>query len=205
MKFNLGTKEKLIIAIALVNLIILLPLVAVPLYYNNSLAAAIVYNVYGPTCHQYIERSLCFFNSNNSWSLGECIENTSAHPIVKTLYTMSKLNYSGPFFYDKANIGADRSEAVYYDGKTGYKMPACSRDFGIYLGAFIGIILFVIIGKRFGVVSLPVYLVFLVPLVIDGFAQLLLNYESTNLIRVMTGLIAGSASTIALLSLMFNK
>jgi uncharacterized membrane protein len=84
-------------------------------------------------------------------------------------------------------------------------MPACSRDFGIYLGAFIGIVLFVIIGKRFGVVSLPIYLLFLVPLAIDGFAQLLFSYESTNLVRVATGLLAGSASTIALLSLMFNK
>jgi len=204
MKINFDTKAKLILAMALVNLIILVPLIAVPLYCSNGLASTIIYNIYGPTCHQYIGRSLCFFNSNNSWSLGECIKGNS-HPVVKTLYTMSKLNYSGPFFYDKAEVGLNRAEAVYYDDKVGYKMPACSRDFGIYLGAFIGIILFVLIGKKFGVVSLPVYLAFLVPLVIDGVSQLLFNYESTNAIRVATGLLAGAASTIALLSMMFNK
>ena len=205
MKINLEIKEKIILAIALINLLILLPLMAVPLYYDNGFAATVIYDVYGPTCHQYIERSLCFFNSKDgSWSLGECIDDDS-HPLVKTLFTMSKLNYSGPFFYSKADIGLNRAEAVYYGEKTGYKMPVCSRDFGIYLGAFIGIIIFVLIGKRLGVVSLPVYLVFLAPLVIDGFSQLLLNYESTNTIRIITGLIAGAASTIALLSLMFNK
>lgn len=50
-----------------------------------------------------------------------------------------------------------------------------------------------------------VYGLFLVPLVIDGFAQLLTGYESTNTIRMVTGLIAGGASGVELLALIYPR
>jgi len=205
MKIELDTRARIVIMMVLINLAILLPLVLVPLYHNNGAAAAIVYNVYGPTCHQYISRSLCFFRSDDgSWGMGDCIAENS-HPTVETRFTMAKLNYSGPFFYSREEIGINRAEVVHYEGKTGYKMPACARDFGIYSGTLMGILLFLAIGKRFGVVSLPVYLAFLAPLAIDGASQMVFSYESSNMIRIATGLVAGAASTIALLSMMFNS
>jgi uncharacterized membrane protein len=113
------------------------------------------------------------------------------------------MNYSGPFFFDRGEIGVNRADVVFYNDKIGFKMPVCARDFGIYLGSLVGMALFLV--WRVKPMSLWVYGIFILPLLIDGFAQLLTGYESTNMIRLVTGLIAGIASGVELLALIYPR
>lgn len=73
-----------------------------------------------------------------------------------------------------------------------YQLPVCSRCQGIYLGYIIGIL------------YTNWLFIFLLPLTyIDGFIQLKTNYTSTNLRRLITGMISGVA-TIQLLKLIIH-
>ena len=75
------------------------------------------------------------------------------------------------------------------------QMPFCARDVGIFAGLTIGFTY--ALGRRIEL-TLPLILLSLVPIGIDGTVQLLTDYESTNTKRVITGLIAGGATGIAL-------
>ena len=204
MEEELSVFWKIAAVLIVLDAAILLPLVIVPLYADHKTITTAVYMLYSPTCHQYIERSYCFFESNVSWGFGECIEN-GTHPMMVTEFTPSRMNYSGPFVFSKGEIGVNRADVVFYNDRIGFKMPVCARDFGIYLGSLIGMAIFLALRNRIGPMGLPVYILFLLPLVVDGFAQLLTGYESTNLIRLVTGLLAGGASGVALLSLIYPK
>ncbi|DAC30243.1 MAG TPA: DUF2085 domain-containing protein [Candidatus Poseidoniales archaeon] len=96
------------------------------------------------------------------------------------------------------------------------QMPVCARDVGIFMGFFMGSLFFRIRGyNRWSVRDtflsvfdddsiesvylndgrLRLMILFLalgiVPMAVDGFTQLLTVYESTNIIRVITGFMAG--------------
>ena len=75
------------------------------------------------------------------------------------------------------------------------QMPFCTRDVGIFAGLMIGFTY--ALGRRIEL-TLPLILLSLVPIGIDGTVQLLTDYESTNIRRVVTGLIAGGVTGIAL-------
>ncbi|MCU0851790.1 MAG: DUF2085 domain-containing protein [Thermoplasmata archaeon] len=75
----------------------------------------------------------------------------------------------------------------------GNQMPFCARDVGIFVGVAVG----------FGVASFIRYkihpliaLAGLVPIAIDGGLQAVTSYESNNILRVVTGLIAGLALSL---------
>lgn len=96
------------------------------------------------------------------------------------------------------------------------QMPVCARDVGIFMGFFMGALFFRMRGYNRWTVRdsflsvfdddsvksvylndsrLRLMLLFLalgiVPMAVDGFTQLLTVYESTNIIRVITGFMAG--------------
>ena len=80
------------------------------------------------------------------------------------------------------------------------QMPFCARDLGLFVGLAAG----------FGIVTFyrykihPVLLVAgLAPMALDGGLQLLTDYESTNLLRVVTGTIAGLATALFLAHMLF--
>jgi len=91
------------------------------------------------------------------------------------------------------------AKVVYYIGDVNChqksQMPFCARDVGIFAGLAIGFTY--ALGRRIEL-TLPLILLSLVPIGIDGTVQLLTDYESTNIRRVVTGLIAGGATGIAL-------
>lgn len=130
---SLSVFRKIATVFVIINLIVLIPLLAVPLYVNNDTAATAIYMIYSPTCHQYISRSYCFFDAESGWGFGDCIED-GTNPSVATEFTPSKRNYSGIFHFNRMDIGSNRADVVYYTDRIGFKMPVCTRDFGIYLG-----------------------------------------------------------------------
>ena len=75
------------------------------------------------------------------------------------------------------------------------QMPFCARDVGIFAGLAIGFTY--ALGRRIEL-TLPMILLSLIPIGIDGTVQLLTDYESTNIKRVITGFIAGATTGIAL-------
>ena len=90
------------------------------------------------------------------------------------------------------------SERSYY--LNGNQMPFCSRDEGIFLGLVIGTTLAIITRYEIKVIY---FILGIVPIGVDGLAQLLTDYESTNPIRLITGMLAGVV--VALLVSMFIR
>jgi uncharacterized membrane protein len=82
----------------------------------------------------------------------------------------------------------------------GVRMPICARCTAIYGGLILGSLLFrlspAIQEKRARIVAA----VGLLPMAIDGVTQLIRVRESTNLLRVETGLVAGMAIALWALS-----
>ena len=72
----------------------------------------------------------------------------------------------------------DRS--FYWHGR---QFPICARCTGELAGILIGIPAILLLGR----LSVPVMILFMLPMLIDGFVQLLTKYTSTNLRRVVTG------------------
>lgn len=79
-------------------------------------------------------------------------------------------------------------------------MPICARCTGIYLGLLAGIALFRLIPLLRERVVRAVAMVAVVPLAIDGLTQLTGLRESTNELRIATGVIAGLAFGLWVLS-----
>jgi uncharacterized membrane protein len=124
--------------------------------------------LFSPTCHQLTSRSFCWFPGKKA--VEDCISN----------HTLP---------YSKAIV-------VMKEGYEGYKFPVCARCFAIYLGLMVGAIAFLLLSyakllKPHAIPHIGVFLLAILPLAIDGTTQLLTPYESTNQIRLFTGLLAG--------------
>ncbi len=71
----------------------------------------------------------------------------------------------------------------------GRQFPICARCTGELIGILFGIPIAVFIGYA----SVPVTILMTLPMVADGFLQLLTHYESTNYRRLVTGFLFGIA------------
>jgi uncharacterized membrane protein len=68
------------------------------------------------------------------------------------------------------------------------QMPVCARDVGLFLGIFLGCIF----GSSFRKgIPLLVLLVLIAPMAVDGGLQAVSDYESFNLLRLITGILGG--------------
>lgn len=81
----------------------------------------------------------------------------------------------------------------------GAVMPICARCFALYLGGLAGIAAFFALRPR-RPLPLAALLVALAPMAIDGLTQAAGLRESSNLIRVLTGSLAGGVAMTWLLS-----
>jgi uncharacterized membrane protein len=88
---------------------------------------------------------------------------------------------------------AERSISI-----NGNEMPFCSRCTAIWLGLAIGLGLMVFYLIELNEKFLFVIIIGIVPMGIDGIGQLLGLWESTNIIRLITGLLAGTVCGIAI-------
>ena len=72
-------------------------------------------------------------------------------------------------------------------------MPICARCSGIYIGMLAGIAIFTVLPRISERVARWALGFAIIPMAIDGLTQLALLRESTNLLRLETGLVAGAA------------
>jgi uncharacterized membrane protein len=131
--------------------------------------AAIIYTIYRPACHQRPDRS--FFIGG-----------------PQAVYSPQELEAAGveagPFSRDIGN------QAL------GWKLAFCERDVAIYGTIFLTGLVYGLVRGRMGRWLMPFryYLIFLVPMGIDGTLQLFGLYESTWWLRGVTGIIFGVGS-----------
>jgi uncharacterized membrane protein len=126
-------------------------------------------SAFAPTCHQLTSRSLCLFvsDSDGSYSIGDCLP--------------------------EGEISYSRAAEVSYEGRTGYKMPVCSRDAAIYAAMLLGLLALPFL-QRVESEEWPnkwILVAACIPIGIDGLTQLVGMRESSNLLRIITGGIVG--------------
>lgn len=80
----------------------------------------------------------------------------------------------------------------------GNQMPFCSRCTAIWLGLAVGLGVMLFYTVKLNGRFLVIILAGLVPIAIDGVGQLFGLWESTNLLRVITGLAAGVVCGVAI-------
>jgi len=184
-------------AYLLVFLLIFGFMIGIPLLaFNSDMTSAYGAIHAANICHQKLSRSLCIFTDGKGYWIGDCTPQTGE-------FITNPLDWS--------------TIKVENDGVVGYKMAVCARDFGIYGAMLLGGLVYPFVRNiRDRRVPPAIYLVAaLVPIGIDGTLQLVSEigllpfiYESTNLIRLLTGGIAGFAAafyTIALLVNLFTE
>ncbi len=181
---------------AIVGTIATTPLLALHGYGD---LASLSYNAYVPTCHQWIYRSSCIFYDGNDHWIGDCI---TGNATISTEFTNAPKTWDGEFYYSRDQIGRNRAEKVEYGNTIGYKFPNDTRNIGLYLSMLItGVVLPFVWKKPF--VPPAVFLVLgILPLAIDGSGQFIDLWESTNLIRFATGVIAGIMASIYIYSML---
>ncbi len=130
-------------------------------------------------------------------------------------FAWSELNPFWGFVYAFGDLNCHQKHERSWE-INGNQMPVCTRDIGIFIGLFIGAALFGLRGvnrwtvrdtflsvfpdekietlylkDRRMVAMLLLIGIGIAPMGIDGFTQLLTGYESTNPVRVVTGLFSG--------------
>jgi uncharacterized membrane protein len=136
-----------------------------------ELPAKVIYTIYRPTCHQRPERS--FFIGG-----------------PEIAYTPQELTAAGvdldPFVRDIGNE------------QVGWKVAFCERDVSIYGTIFLAGLAYGLVRRRVKTWRMPFryFVLFLVPMALDGTLQLFGFYESTWLRRTITGAIFGLGAVL---------
>ncbi len=169
-----------------------------------------LYNAAVPFCHQWDYRSWCIFNASTGWIVEDCIpHNYSGVVMQETKFTVASHYWDGPFTYSRSQAGRNRAEHIIRDSMDGYKMAMCARDTAMYFGLVFAGILFLFVHNYVRRAPPIIYFfISIIPLGIDGTGQLLNLWESTNLIRGITGFIVGAVIgfyIIVLLTEIFNN
>ncbi len=81
----------------------------------------------------------------------------------------------------------------------GYQMPVCSRCFGMIIGHICGLI-----GAFHLNIPMPICILLLFPLILDGTLQYKTSYVSNNLKRVITGICFGFSVVYLLIRLIIS-
>ena len=130
-------------------------------------------------------------------------------------FSWTELNPAWAFVYGFGDLNCHQKHERSWE-INGNQMPVCTRDVGIFLGLAIGAALFgwrglnrwtirdsflsvfpdsrlefIYLDDRRMLAVLAIIGIGLVPMAVDGFRQMLTEYESNNPLRVITGLTAG--------------
>jgi len=107
---------------------------------------------------------------------------------------IEEINFLAKFIYYVGDLNCHQLSQRSYSYNDN-QMSFCARDTGIFLGLVLG---FMYASRKKIVLTLPLVIAALLPIGLDGTIQLLTDYESTNPKRLITGLIAGVATGIAI-------
>tara|TARA_B100000609_G_C17170741_1_gene411503 strand:- start:828 stop:1247 length:420 start_codon:yes stop_codon:yes gene_type:complete len=107
---------------------------------------------------------------------------------------IEEMNFLAKFIYYVGDLNCHQLSHRSYSYNDN-QMSFCARDTGIFLGLVLG---FMYASRKKIVLTLPLVIAALLPIGLDGTIQLLTDYESTNPKRLITGLIAGAATGIAI-------
>jgi uncharacterized membrane protein len=165
-------KHWLALANLLWGLYVGLPLLA-PVMMNAgwTIPAKAIYTIYRPACHQRPERS--YFYGGPS-----------------AVYTVEEL--------DAAGVDTDPFVRAIGNEQVGWKVAFCERDVAIYGSIFLMGLAYGLFRKQLSAkrMRLRYFALFLVPMAIDGILQLFGFYESTWLMRSITGVVFGIGAVL---------
>ena len=130
--------------------------------------ARAIYTIYTPACHQLPERSYFLF--------GESL-----------IYDEHDLQASGVELSDNLLL----RRRYIGDEQHGWKVAICERDVAIYGAMFLTGLIFALANFRFPQLSWKLFLLFLIPIGLDGGLQLVGLHQSNWLYRTITGVIFG--------------
>lgn len=135
--------------------------------------ARLIYTVYMPACHQLPDRSYFLFGEQVVYTLPE-LEEANVLPGSGLL---TRRSYIG-------------------DQQLGWKVALCERDVAIYGAVLLGGLLFGLLRRRARIprLTFKVYLLFLIPVAVDGLTQLFGLRTSNWWLRTVTGAIFGLAT-----------
>lgn len=177
-----------ILALALlIGSIVSAPLLAIG---GQKKQSDMFYSLNKPWCHQMVNRSFCLFNAPTGINLGNCVDDSTS-------------------VVGLANPATERPHTVEKAGVIGYSFAQDARNTSIYSSMLLVALAYPFF-KKLENKNIPppiFYIIAIVPLAIDGTFQLFGFWESTNLMRFITGIITGSATTIfalPVLNKMFN-
>ena len=108
-------------------------------------------------------------------------ETDRMNPLARAVYVLGDIN---------CHQLADRSFAVNEN-----QMPFCARDVGIFIGLAAGMALVILLTPRF---SWLVLAALILPILLDGGVQLTGVYESSNPLRLLTGVLGGIGASYLL-------
>lgn len=188
-------RSLIIYGVVVAILVIFLSLIAYTpiLAHSDTEGSKTLYGTMSIFCHQKLSRSACLYEDG---SIGDCTKHTGKY------------------------VSSDQDEiSSMKDGILGYKFPICARDIGLYGFMLVGAIIYAFLFKLEQKRMYPPFLLILaiVPIGIDGGMQFLssagiyvlgVEYESTNIVRFLTGAIAGFAISfylIPILNRMFGE
>jgi len=162
----LVAKHWLLLANAVMTLHAALPALAPVLMATGYTSAArLIYSLFRPLCHQLPERSFFLFGPQFSYTLEEL--ERLVGPDVPLRYVGSRT--------------------------IGYTMAVCQRDMATYVAILLAGLAFVLVRRRLKPLPIKAFLLFCVPMVVDGSGQLFALWESTWWSRVLSGSLFGVA------------
>ncbi len=166
-----GTRHWLGVLNVALGVYVLLPVLApVFMAWGWERPGRMIYTAYIPFCHQLPERSFFLFGPKIAYSLSE-LQSHGLDPGTPI--------WARRFFLGSPTLG--------------YKMAFCQRDFALYGIMWLGGVVFALSGRRWRPLPWRWFMVAWLPMALDGGTQLLGFRESTWLLRVVTGALAGGA------------
>lgn len=169
--------------------------------------ARIIYTIYSPMCHQLASRSFFLFGDQVAYPRE--IAGSSLTPIEA--YMPSIPEFAGASA-DPERWSTFIMPARQFVGneQLGYKMALCQRDITLYLGIFLGGLIYGALRHRYTIRPMRFWLFILIgllPIALDGFSQLFSQFfvgtniealvrlfplrESSPFVRSATGLLFG--------------